>query len=225
MKGGSMEGPDPLLSEIYGTAALSEVSPQDAAVEKIAAALGEQNIDFDALSDEEKNELVEAALAAEEGGEEATEEGAEEETEAGEAEESEKTSEAAKFAEADTMGRIMAHAFKQEQARLEKEAAASPEDLKKAKKMMGIKQRLQSLKRHGGVAARRAGAAVAGHVRSHPKSYGAAGALGAAGAGFAAGRMSKKSSASVLDSYIEARAAEQTAEILADLGVDASQLG
>lgn len=218
-----MEGPDPLLSEIYGTAALSEVSPQDAAVEKIAAALGEQNIDFDALSDEEKSELVEAALAAEEGGEEAAEEGAEEGTEAGEAEESEKTSEAAKFAEADTMGRIMAHSFTQERARLEKEAAATPADTAKAKKMMGIKQRLQSLKRQGGAVARRAGSSVASHLKAKKVLYGVG--AGAAAAGYAAGRMHKKSAPSVLDSFIESRAADLAAETLAELGVDPSQLG
>jgi hypothetical protein len=91
-----------------------------------------------------------------------------------------------KFAEADFLGRVMAHSFTQERREIEKQAGA------KATK--------------AGMLARHYAGKVADHVKKHGKKY-SAGAGGAGGV--VAGRMSKKSSATpALDTLVEARVQE-----------------
>lgn len=101
---------------------------------------------------------------------------------------------AAKFEEADLLGRVMAHAYTNE---LEKIASHR----KTAGKLQAAKDAIKG-------AAGKAGA----HIKANKGAY-AAGAAGA-GAGFAAGRMSKKASA------FEKLAEEHAAEILSATGYD-----
>ncbi len=131
---------------------------------------------------------------------------------------------AAKFEEADMLGRVMAHAYTQE---LEKIAAS-----KTAGKMDAVKGALNSAKNRAGHMAERGAAKVrsygtaagmkgrdaAGKAGAFgKKNKGAIGAAaGGAAAGFAAGRMSKEASA------FEKLAEMQAAEILSATGYDPS---
>jgi hypothetical protein len=202
---------DERLAEIYHT------NQDEGDVEKLAQAeLAEKlaadgEIDPAAMSDEEAEELAKQVLADEDGDDQAAVEEPEEEEPAkaaqGEEEEEgqEKVSEAKeKLAEADYLGRVMAHAYAQE---LRNIGAAEQE--KTAGRFEAIK---------GG--AKEVGGKVGAHLKAHGKKY-SAGAAGAAG--FAAGRMSKKKqssaeepSASALDVLAERRALE----ILKANGID-----
>jgi hypothetical protein len=170
------------LAEIYGTQ--PEVSAEDQLIEKIAADLSEEGVDIDDLSEEE---LEEVAAAYE--GAEGSEDG--ESAEDGE----EKTAAQEKFAEADTMGRIMAHSMWQE-VNLIKEAKSKP----KGKGKPGFLARMKA--RASG-----AGASVVKHVKKFPKSYAGLGAAAAGGAGYALGRRGEKNS-SGLDALIERKVVE-----------------
>lgn len=136
---------DPQLAAIYGT------NQDEGDVEKLAAAelaeklAADEDVDTEGLSEEEAEALAQQVLAAEEGGGEETEQGDEDEeqteqkakgkdedeeesSEESEEEGQEKTSEAQeKLAEADYLGRVMAHAYTQE---LRKIAAAQEEETK-----------------------------------------------------------------------------------------------
>ncbi len=96
-----MEGPDPTLMAIYGTVpAGQEKTAEDKAIEKLSAALEAESVDFDKLSAEEQNALLETAQQAT---------GTEGQP-AAPAKPTEADKEAqAKFAEADFMGRVIAH--------------------------------------------------------------------------------------------------------------------
>jgi hypothetical protein len=105
---------DQRLAELYGT---NQVTEDD--VEKLAAAeLAEQltedgDIDLSGITEEDLEAVAQEVLGA--SGEEAGEEDEEEEVD-GETQE--------KVATADLMGRVMAHAFVQEQTEIEKDAGA-----------------------------------------------------------------------------------------------------
>lgn len=122
---------------------------------------------------------------------------------------------AAKFEEADLLGRVMAHSYTDELEKIAAErqkTAGRFEGAKSALKGAAGKARDAAAHAHG--SAKGYGSRAAEHVKSHKGAY-AAGA-GAAGAGFAAGRMSKKASA------FEKLAEMQAAEILGAAGFDPS---
>lgn len=215
---------DPKLAEIYGTN-----QPDEADVEKLAAAeLAEElteegEMDLDSLSEEEAEQLAQQVLS---GGEE-TEEAAVEEPEADE--ESQE-----KVAEADYLGRVMAHAFVQENREIEKDAGVKDLAAKAAKHGKAAFGKVKEVAKKGAEKAKRSRLAelAKGGRLSHdaPKDHklfrpgnkasahfkgkhkgeawkatGArAGALAAVGGGAAA--MHKKSSA--LDTLVEKRALE-----------------
>jgi hypothetical protein len=181
------------LAEMYGTVA--DASGEEAVIEKIAAALEEEGIDFDSLPEEEQQALLSEAL----------------DDEAGEEVEGEKTAEA-KLAEADMMGRIMAHSFTQES------------DLLKEAKKRKAKRVAPGLMRRGVLKAKRLlrkGKEMAGKgykkslrfAKSKP-GVGVLAGLGGAGAGYAAGRMKESAD----ESFNEA-VDERVLDILADLGL------
>lgn len=182
------------LAEMYGTVA--DASGEEAVIEKIAAALEEEGIDFDSLPEEEQQALLDEALEGEAGDE---------------AEEGEKTAES-KLAEADMMGRIMAHSFTQES------------DLLKEAKKRKAKRVAPGLMRRGVLKAKRLGRKVkemAGKgykkslrfAKSKP-GVGVLAGLGGVGAGYAAGR-AKQSSDEAFDEAVE----EKVLDVLADLGL------
>ena len=104
-----MEGPDPTLTAIYGTVpAGQEKTAEDKAIENLSAALEAESVDFTKLSAEEQSALLETAQQATvtTGQPAAPAAGAP----AAPAESTEADKEAqAKFAEADFMGRVIAH--------------------------------------------------------------------------------------------------------------------
>lgn len=122
---------------------------------------------------------------------------------------------AAKFEEADLLGRVMAHSYTDELEKIAAErqkTAGRFEGAKSALKGAAGKARDAAAHAHG--SAKGYGSRAAEHVKSNKGAYGAAAA--SAGAGFAAGRMSKKASA------FEKLAEMQAAEILGAAGFDAS---
>lgn len=105
-----MEGPDPTLTAIYSTVSPGqEKTAEDKAIEKLSAALEAENVEFDKLSAEEQNALLDtASKAIAEPAKEGEAQG--EGQPAAEAAQPEAEKEAQqKFAEADFMGRVMAH--------------------------------------------------------------------------------------------------------------------
>lgn len=121
---------DSKLAEAYGTAPVNEVDLEALATAELATKLAAADeIDVDGMSDERAEELAAELLGgSEEGGEEPpTEEPAveeapvEEEKTAGDA----TTPEQEKIAEADYLGRVMAHAYVNERNEIEKAAAAA----------------------------------------------------------------------------------------------------
>ena len=108
---------DPKLAEIYGT-------NQDADLEKLAAAelaeglANDDQLDTDGLSEDDLEAIAQDVLNGEDGVEASGDEGEE------------------KLAEADYLGRVMAHSYVNELRSIEKEASGrepTPEELKKAK--------------------------------------------------------------------------------------------
>jgi hypothetical protein len=205
------------LAEMYGN--------ETESVEKLAAAelaeklSDEGGLDLTGLTEEQLEELAKSVMSsgeekvAEEDAEEVEEEA--EETEEAEtpaeetAEEPEKTAEAdeltdedkQKLAEADYLGRVMAHAFVAEKRDIEKSAAA------KEKTAGKVSDALKNLAGKAKGVASKKGAQV-----------GAAGAGGAA-AGFAAGRLSKKEKKGSGTPNLDALADARVKEILEANGI------
>lgn len=221
---------DERLAAIYHT---NEESQEKTAASELAEKLAaDDGIDLGDLTPEQAEELAQQVV----GGDETP---AEDETPPEEGAEGEKTAEAEfqeKFAEADFMGRVMAHSLWQELGGIRKEAAFDPEDMKKVpfkyKARGAVRQAGKAIagaagkaggavagaaKRVGGAAAgagKAVGGAVAGAAKAHPKKFMAAGAAGAAGAGFLAGRKSKKSSGTpAFDALVERRVEEIRTEV------------
>jgi hypothetical protein len=212
---------DPKLAEVYKTNQADETDVEALATAALAEKLASADeVDVSGLSDDEAEALAAQILE----GDEPAAEG--EEKTAGE----ELTPEQEKIAEADYLGRVMAHAYVAERREIEKEAS----------KMDAVREGVNNLKgavaMTGAAASKKMDAAKAGakaakgkvmeHVGKHSKKYmgGAAAAIGAGG--FAAGRKSKKASAeqpaeteermSALDTLALARAHE----ILKEHGID-----
>jgi hypothetical protein len=102
---------DPKLAELYGTIQSEETDVEKLAAAELAEKLGEgQEIDVNNLSDEDVEALATEVLAAEQGGA----------APAGDPQEVAQE----KVAEADYLGRVMAHAYVAELKGIEKEAAA-----------------------------------------------------------------------------------------------------
>lgn len=121
----------------------------------------------------------------------------------------------AKFEEADLLGRVMAHAYTDELEKIashRKTAGGRVDAAKNAIKGVAGKARDAAAHAHG--TARGYAGRAAEHVKANKGAY--AGGAAAAGAGFAAGRMSKKASA------FEKLAEEHAAEILSATGYDPS---
>jgi hypothetical protein len=223
---------DPKLAEVYKTNQADETDVEALATAALAEKLASADeVDVSGLSDDEAEALAAQILEGEAPAEEPQAEGDEpaaegEEKTAGE----ELTPEQEKIAEADYLGRVMAHAYVAERREIEKEAS----------KMDAVREGVNNLKgavaMTGAAASKKMDAAKAGakaakgkvmeHVGKHSKKYmgGAAAAIGAGG--FAAGRKSKKASAeqpaeteermSALDTLALARAHE----ILKEHGID-----
>lgn len=216
---------DPRLAEIYGTN--SEEQTQD--TEKVAAAqlaeklAGDESLNLEGMSEDQIEALAQEVLA----------QGAGEQTEEAEAtEETEEKQASEKLAEADYLGRVMAHSYVQELRSIEKEASApTKKEMRKAEKM-NPDSRTQKLVRRGqhmankgkkGLSegldrAKAVGAITAGKVSNfaakHPKKMKGLAGLGLLGAGVAAGRKSKEASA------LDTLAAQRALEILAENGID-----
>jgi len=221
---------DPRLAEIYGTN--SEEQTQD--TEKVAAAqlaeklAGDESLNLDGMSEDQIEALAQEVLSQEKDQEQeaATEEAAEE-TEEKQASE--------KLAEADYLGRVMAHSYVQELKNIEKQAASpTKKEMRKAEKMnpdSGAQKLVRRTKHvanqakkglsEGANRAKAVGAITAGKVSNfaskHPGKAKGLAALGLAGAGFAAGRKSKESSA------LDTLAAQRAIEILAENGIDLNE--
>jgi hypothetical protein len=176
--------------------------------------------------------------AAEEEGEEDEDEGEEDE---GDEEDGEKQAFEEKLAEADFLGRVMAHSFVDEQAALEKEASAKETAAKAGKYLKDAPYRaVQALKRkgrsmkgsyEGGTALMPSGGRSGAWIprdkpsrlggawtvaKEHPKTVGGA-ALAAGGAGYGGKKLydkatGKKKKGSALDALAEERALEMLKE-------------
>lgn len=227
---------DPKLAEVYKTNDVDEADVEALATAALAEKLASADeINVDGMSDEEAEALAsqiidgDAEAQAEGEGEPEAEQPAEgEEKTAGE-EGEQLTPEQEKIAEADYLGRVMAHAYVAERKEIEKEAAAKSKTAGKLDNLKGgaaMAGAAMSKHKDKAVGAAKAGAGkVMEHVKAHGKHM--AGAAAAAGAaGVAAGRKSKKASAeqpaeeeqqlSALDQLAVARAHE----ILKEHGID-----
>lgn len=223
---------DPRLAEIYGTN--SEEQTQD--TEKVAAAqlaeklAGDESLDLDGMSEDQIEALAQEVLA--QGAEEKTEE-ASEESEETESTEEKQASE--KLAEADYLGRVMAHSYVQELRNIEKEAGAK----ETAGKVMGhVKRHASDVKEgfkdlaHMAKSPREAGRAlkesiktqgVKGTLKGNKNSLKALGATGAGatGVGMAAKKSKDKKSSAV--SALDTLAAQRAIEILAENGIELTE--
>lgn len=222
---------DAKLAEIYGTNAVTESDVEKLAAAELAEGLaGEEGLDLSGLGADEIEALAREVLGAGEATEEKVAEADEEITEEQTDDEVDPEFQE-KVAEADYLGRVMAHSFNQERVEIEKNAGPKMEAAKAALKRFGgrakafggkakdkakaVGAKAKSVGKKGaeGVreGARRVGAAAAitaGQASKYKKPL-AIGAAGGAAAGFAAGRMSKKSSdLSALDQLAIARAQE-----------------
>jgi hypothetical protein len=242
---------DQFLAEYYGTAKTASAPAQEdlekqASVDLFLKLASEQGIDLTSMQDEQVNELYSNWIkaAAEEPGEkkehEEHESKKEEKVEEAKKEHEEKKAYAEKVAEADFLGRVMAHSYVQEMRKIasagteaapaegaEKEAAM-PEFLRKgleAAKHHGG-HALEAAKHHGGKAvehAQHAAHHVAETAKKHPAaSHGAAAAAGAAlGAGGAHALHAKHKKASAIDEL----AAERAVYVANEAGFDPEQAG
>jgi hypothetical protein len=191
---------DAKFAEIYGTN-----QPSEADVEKLAAAelaeklAGNEEADIAEMSDEQIESLA-AQVLAQQSGQEAEEPAAEDEAQE-------------KVAEADYLGRVMAHAYVNELRNIEKtaeEAAPAAE----APAAEAPKSRFQKVKEHLGKHKKKyiGGAVAAGTLAAGAK-------FGPKAVGAMKARFQKKSSA--LDALAEQRAME----ILEANGIDINSLG
>jgi len=198
---------DPQLAAIYGTNA------DESDVEKLAAAqlaedlADDEDVDPAELSDEQAEQLAKKVLEAQG----AEEEGDEDADDDDEDEEVEKTSEAQeKLAEADYLGRVMAHSYVQELRKI-----ASVEEQEKTAGKVG------DFFRRAGGGAKKGAKGAWGHVKKHKKKYigGGVGAAAAGAGGIAYAKHRKKKESSALDVLAERRALE----ILRENGIDPQQ--
>jgi hypothetical protein len=213
---------DPRLAEIYGTNEDTSDTEKLAAAELAESLADDDDVDIDGMSDEEIEALAQEVLSSEEGDED--DEEYDEDTE--------------KIAEADYLGRVMAHAYVNElkgidydsQEKLAAKAAArrvAKAVVRKAKKAgpgamtrlyRRLKSRVGALREAGSLKARRLkkklkvmGGEAKAYAKRHGKAMAGAGLVGLGG-GIAAGRMSKQSSA------LDTLAAERAMEILEENG-------
>lgn len=115
---------DKTLAEFYGTNVEAEGDAEKLAAAEAAEVLaGEKGVNLEEMSAEELEAVAQEVLKGE----------GEEDPEKPEVKEPEGEEAQTKFAEADYMGRVMAHAFVQETKEIEKEAAAKAEVAAKAK--------------------------------------------------------------------------------------------
>lgn len=200
---------DPKLAELYGTGSVDEADLEKLAAAELAESLAaEQGVDLSGMDPEEIEALAQEVLSGGEGGEQE------------------------KLAEADYLGRVMAHSFAQESREIEKTAGPAWEDTKKhvgrawgrySELMKGGKRAGPHTTRHGGTINRNPGNILGAHFRGTQKGEawkstgtraGTAGAAAAAGYGaYRAGKkmFGKKKRSSVtpaLDVLAEARAQE-----------------
>ena len=243
---------DPRLAEIYGTNEdVSDVEKTAAAelAEKLAEE-GEMNIDemdndaIEALaqevlsSDEEQSDEGEEEEKTASDAEDAEEEAAEEEeTEESEEEETDEKAEKTaadeteeKLAEADYIGRVMAHAYVQELKSIDKVAAKKEGPSKTRFRFEQAKQKVKNVASEVGDRAKStANAAAFEFGRASKKKKGLMGAGAAAGlgaAGFAAkkafGKKGKKKHSAATPA-LDTLAQQRALEILEENGVDVSE--
>lgn len=208
---------DPRLAEIYGTNEEATDVEKTAAAELAEKLASDGSMDIDGMADEDIEALAQEVLSADENQEEGNEE----------TEEDAETTD--KVAEADHLGRVMAHAYVHELKGIDKEAAKGKAVKagvgRVAAMLASAKKTGKKLVRKGKAKAMELGGKAKGHalaakakadktVRKHPyKAMGAA-ALAAGGAGVAAGRKSKEASA------LDTLATERAYEILAENGYE-----
>lgn len=227
---------DAKLAEVYGTVATNESDVETLAAARMAEKLASADaLDVSGMSDEEAEDLASQLLgddsaAADESTEENTEE--EQTEEASENTEEEKTAgeeeltpAQEKIAEADHLGRVMAHAYVQERKEIEKQAG----------RLDGLKGAAAIT---AGQAAAKAGKAKAGlksgagkvmdHMSKHKKKYiaGAASTAVAGGAAaVAAKKMKKEASAEETEeiSALDRLALARASEILKENGIEPAE--
>jgi len=232
---------DPKLAEIYGT-------NQEADLEKLAAAelaeglANDDQLDTDGMTEEELEAVAQEVLNASAEGDEGGEEGGNIDGEQEKVSAAEEAQE--KLAEADYLGRVMAHSYVNELRNIEKTAsdgigdqgvASKQTKMEKVKEMGGkAKEVAKAAPGQVGRALRGSGAGGmkgalgmgAGGKRAAQVWAARAGATGlAAAAGLKAKKMMKKEEhqekqSSALDTLVEARAQE----ILAASGIDPAEL-
>lgn len=188
---------DPKLAEMYGTNTLDDADLEKLAAAELADQLAEDgSMDLDGIDPDALEALAQEVLSDDGDGSDG----------------SDGDDDQVKLAEADYLGRVMAHAYVQELRGIEKEAAdhnamvhqpgRGKSRLFDEKQAPGPKGRLGRAKESLRDMAGRAGAAI----KSNPKKSIAAGAALAGGGALLAHKMTKKSSA--LETLIEARALE-----------------
>lgn len=212
---------DPTLAQIYGTNQSADATDlEKLAADELAAGLAEDGgINVNDLSQDQIEAMAQEVLndisAADGQGDKAENTDAADETDADD-------ETLAKVAEADRLGRIMAHAMNQELVSIQKQAGAgqavknwaqlAAHGAKKGgEKVVGAAKAVASK-------GKEMGAKSVEHVKKHKSLY-AAGAAGATGlgAGYAAG---KKKKSSALDTLAQAHALE----ILKASGIDPDSL-
>jgi len=215
---------DPRLAELYGTNKDTDGDVEKTAAAELAEKLaGENELDLDGLSGEELEALAQEVLSSDEEPE-ATEE-KEEETE--DSEESEKTASdetEEKLAEADYIGRVMAHSYVHELKNIEKSAGVKEMGGRVMAKLKSMGGKAKELGGKAGSKAKEFGGKGVAFAKKHKGKAGIGAGVAAAGAaGYAAHKaMSKKSSAetpSALDQLAVARAKE----ILTENGVETEE--
>lgn len=143
---------DPKLAEIYGTNQPTEADLEKMAAQKLAEGMseeeGDEELDLNNLSEEQLEALAQEVLATD--GEGAVEEGEDDQSQE-------------KLAEADYLGRVMAHAYVQELRKVAEEAPASEAPAAEEKK--------PGFLRRGVSATGRGLKTVGGHVAAHKKKY------------------------------------------------------
>lgn len=252
-----MSGMDSFLAEMYGTnktASAEEDLEKAASIDLFVKLAGEQNIDLANMPEQQVQALYDGWVeksaqaqnsvktAGEDDKDDKKDDG-EKKREEAEKEHEEKKAASEKLAEADFLGRVMAHAYAQELRKIaasqngeteepaegEKEAAMPPQlaaALGKAKGHVGAAA--NKVKEHAGNAAQklnknRAGIAVKNHLVEHKGAYTAGGAAAAGGAAGAAAahhhHKSKKASA------IDELAAQHAVQMAHDNGFDTDEAG
>jgi len=229
---------DQFLAEYYGTAqgaSAQDGNEKTAQVELFAKLAAAEGIDLNAMSDGQVEQLFNATFDKTASDDEESDAAAELE---------EKQSASAKFAEADYMGRVMAHSYVQEMRKiaeesgLDKEAGPVWEGVKghgraATNQAAALVAHVRGKGTHLGLrkateAVKSKGRAVGAHLQEHRGKYlggvAAAGTAGGAAGGYAAG---KKKKASAIDNLaaplaVEKAAAagwnlEQAAELVSEL--------